>query len=241
MSRYASGKHSLRISDRSGAAFPYKEMVREWNGSIVHTSEFEPKHPQLIQTKKQLADPEALRIAKGQISDATAFPPIDGINFSSFQSEGMQPASISNDTKVGTALGSVVIGPTGSVQIFTMTVAAKAGGGGNAYYADGQQQRAFQFQVGQVRAFSFSDNSSNGHPMLLSTTSDGSHSGGSIYTTNVAYRLAGSTFVDQASYIAAFTSPSQTRELILTIDSSTPTLYYYCPNHPGMGGSITII
>ena len=67
MSRYASGKHSLRISDRSGAAFPYKEMVREWNGSIVHTSEFEPKHPQLIQTKKQLADPEALRIAKGQI------------------------------------------------------------------------------------------------------------------------------------------------------------------------------
>ena len=61
MSRYASGKYSLRISDRSGAAFPYKEMVKEWNGSIVHTSEFEPKHPQLEQTKKQLADPEALR------------------------------------------------------------------------------------------------------------------------------------------------------------------------------------
>lgn len=241
MSRYASGKYSLRISDRSGAAFPYKEMVKEWNGSIVHTSEFEPKHPQLIQTKKQLADPEALRIAKGQIADAIAFPPTDGINFSSFQSEGMQPASISKDTIVGTALGSVVIGPTGSVQIFTMTVAAKAGGGGNAYYADGQQQRNFQFQVGQVRSFSFSDNSSDGHPMLLSTTSDGSHSGGSVYTTNVAYRLAGSTFVDQASYIAAFTSPSQTRELILTIDSSTPTLYYYCPNHPAMGGSITII
>jgi hypothetical protein len=28
-------------------SFPYKEMVREWNGSFVHISEFEPKQPQL--------------------------------------------------------------------------------------------------------------------------------------------------------------------------------------------------
>jgi len=27
--------------------FPYKEMVREWNGAFVHVSEFEPKQPQL--------------------------------------------------------------------------------------------------------------------------------------------------------------------------------------------------
>jgi len=44
---YASGKRSLAISDRSGQAFPYREMVKEWNGSLVHISEFEPKHPQL--------------------------------------------------------------------------------------------------------------------------------------------------------------------------------------------------
>ena len=44
---YATGKRSKAISDRSGMAFPYKEMVREWNGSLVHISEFEPKHPQL--------------------------------------------------------------------------------------------------------------------------------------------------------------------------------------------------
>ena len=44
---YATGKRSKAISDRSGIAFPYKEMVREWNGSLVHISEFEPKHPQL--------------------------------------------------------------------------------------------------------------------------------------------------------------------------------------------------
>ena len=47
MGKYASGKYALAISDRSGMAFPYDEMVREWNGSLVHTSEYEPKQPQL--------------------------------------------------------------------------------------------------------------------------------------------------------------------------------------------------
>ena len=44
---FARGKRSKAISDRSGQAFPYTEMVKEWNGSLVHISEFEAKHPQL--------------------------------------------------------------------------------------------------------------------------------------------------------------------------------------------------
>jgi len=47
MAKYATGKYAKAISDRSGLEFPYKEMVREWNGSFVHVSEFEPKQPQL--------------------------------------------------------------------------------------------------------------------------------------------------------------------------------------------------
>ena len=47
MPKYATGKYAKAISDRSGLEFPYREMVREWNGSIVHVSEFEPKQPQL--------------------------------------------------------------------------------------------------------------------------------------------------------------------------------------------------
>ena len=42
----ASGKYSKAVSDRSGLAFPHKEMIKEWNGSLVHKSEFEAKHPQ---------------------------------------------------------------------------------------------------------------------------------------------------------------------------------------------------
>ena len=59
MGGYASGKRSWAISDRSGLKFPYTEMVREWNGMLVHTSEYEPKQPQL-DPKPAGSDPQAL-------------------------------------------------------------------------------------------------------------------------------------------------------------------------------------
>jgi len=62
---FARGKRSLAISDRSGQAFPYTEMVREWNGSLVHISEYEPKHPQ-IRRKKVTADAIALEDPRNQ-------------------------------------------------------------------------------------------------------------------------------------------------------------------------------
>ena len=63
MARFAKGRNALMISDRSGAAFPYREMVQEWNGLWVHTSEFEPKQPQ-ISPRPVGADPQALQHAK---------------------------------------------------------------------------------------------------------------------------------------------------------------------------------
>jgi len=63
MARFAKGSRALSISDRSGAAFPYNEMVKEWTGAWVHTSEFEPKQPQL-QPHPVGADPQALLHAR---------------------------------------------------------------------------------------------------------------------------------------------------------------------------------
>ena len=63
MTTFSSGKYALSISDRSGMAFPYLEMVREWNGAWVHFSEYEPKQPQL-QPKPTSADPQALQRAR---------------------------------------------------------------------------------------------------------------------------------------------------------------------------------
>ncbi len=59
MGKYATGKYAKAISDRSGMEFPYREMVREWNGAFVHVSEFEPKQPQL-EPKPQSPDGVAL-------------------------------------------------------------------------------------------------------------------------------------------------------------------------------------
>ena len=63
MSNFATGKKSKAISDRSGMAFPYTEMLKEWNGSFVHTSEFESKHPQ-IEPKAHKADAVGLQNAR---------------------------------------------------------------------------------------------------------------------------------------------------------------------------------
>jgi hypothetical protein len=60
MAKYATGKYAKAISDRSGMEFPYKEMVKEWNGSLVHISEFEPKQPQ-IRRRRTSADAIALQ------------------------------------------------------------------------------------------------------------------------------------------------------------------------------------
>ena len=63
MARFAKGSRALAISDRSGAAFPYREMVKEWTGAWVHVSEFEPKQPQL-EPHPVGADPQGLKHAR---------------------------------------------------------------------------------------------------------------------------------------------------------------------------------
>jgi hypothetical protein len=72
MSRFASGKFAKRISDRSGMAFPYNEMVEEWTGAIVHYTEYEPKHPQL-EPRPIVQDPQSLQNARGQIAVSRVF------------------------------------------------------------------------------------------------------------------------------------------------------------------------
>ena len=62
---FARGRRSMAISDRSGQAFPYQEMVTEWNGSLVHISEYEPKHPQ-IRRRFTVSDAIALQNTRPQ-------------------------------------------------------------------------------------------------------------------------------------------------------------------------------
>ena len=90
MARFAKGSRALAISDRSGAAFPYREMVREWTGAWVHKSEFEIKQPQL-EPHPVGADPQGLLHARPA---RTEFPVQDILP--------KNPFSITNGNKIMT-------------------------------------------------------------------------------------------------------------------------------------------
>ena len=108
MAKYATGKFAQRISDRSGMAFPYNEMVREWNGSTVHISEFEAKHPQL-DPRYHPTDPQSLQNAKPQTVPATVFLGINMIAGNIFNSVGMQPTNDNKEVKMNAYVGTAQV------------------------------------------------------------------------------------------------------------------------------------
>ena len=108
MPRYATGKFAKRISDRSVMAFPYNEMVKEWNGSTVHISEFEPKHPQL-DPKYHPTDSQSLQNAKPQTVPATVFLGINMIAGNIFNSVGMQPTNDNKEVKMNAYVGTAQV------------------------------------------------------------------------------------------------------------------------------------
>ena len=230
MSNLSKGKYAQFISDRSGQAFPYTEMVIEWNGSRVHTSEFEAKHPQL-EPKPTTADGQGLRNARPQTFtvasgggggiavDLTLPAPF------SFSSSGMVPddgSEVNIKREALLSLGQVTAG----APLTTYTVTVVSTGDGNKYSIDGSQQATLNLTKGQTYNFDQSSGTNDGHPLRLSTTSDGTHNSGSEYTTGVTTNgVPGNS--------GAYTQ--------IVVDASAPsTLYYYCSNHSGMGGQINI-
>jgi len=61
-------------------AFPYTEMVREWNGSLVHTSEYETKQTQL-EPKTVGTDPQALQNPRPQTESVASLILLDNNPF----------------------------------------------------------------------------------------------------------------------------------------------------------------
>ena len=97
----------------------------------------------------------------------------------------------------------------------------------------GQSAVTLELQEGGTYTFDQSDSSVASHPMKFSTTSNGTHGGGTSYNTGVTYNLDGAS-VTESAYVSGFSSAT-TRSIILNVQNTT-TLYYYCHYHSGMGG-----
>ena len=234
MTTFATGKYALALCDRCGQQFKFNQLRQEWNGLKTCPQCFETKHPQLDPSYHS-ADPQALPWTRpARVEPITVF--VGGSGDSSFESNGMQPSENAKKLESVFSIGEITIS-TASTTTYTVTVASKAGGGGNAFYIDGVQAPSITINEGSSAIFNLSDNTVDSHPFYLSTTSDGSHNSGSVYTTGVTFKINGSS-VSQSAYASGYTSAT-TRALEITVAIGAPTLYYYCSSHPGMGNSIS--
>ena len=108
-----------------------------------------------------------------------------------------------------------------SITTFTVTVVSTASG--NKYAINGVTQDFVLLSKGGTYKFDQSDSSNNNHPLRLSTTEDGTHGGGSAYTTGVT--------------TSGYPGSSGAYTQIEVATDAPDILYYYCSNHSGMGGT----
>jgi len=153
---------------------------------------------------------------------------------------GAETTNTTNKISTFDSDGFTFVGDVGSINGDGNTFAAwnwKAGGtapsntyavkvvsdNGNKYRFDdfGTSAITLELQEGGTFTFDQSDNSNSGHPLRFSTTSNGTHGGGTEYTTGV-------TTNGTPGQAGAYTR--------ITVAAGAPTLYYYCTQHSGMGG-----
>ena len=113
--------------------------------------------------------------------------------------------------------------------------------GGNKYAINGTTQATVDLKEGDTVQFDMSDSSVDGHPLKLSTTSNGSHGGGSTYSTNVTYLLDGTSVSEANYYNTTNFNAASSRILKIVVASGAPTLYYFCHYHSGMGGQLNTL
>jgi len=131
--------------------------------------------------------------------------------------------SVTISPEDGSGNANVTVSRSGIAPMATIAVTV-VNSGGNKYALDGTVQQLGLLVPSVTYRFDQSDSSNSGHPLRLSTTSNGTHGGGSEFTTGV-------TTAGTPGSAGAYTE--------VKLEQDAPdTLYYYCTNHSGMGGEI---
>ena len=252
MAKYARGKKSQAISDRSGLRVPYTQLKTTWDGLRVSPEDWEPKNPQLTPAKNVVDatalfnprpdnDPENVEIFIGFNYDPFIDPRkkpgvgVDGTAFvgfptlsldTNFSATGVSGAGSVGSASPASDLTASGVSGTGGVavdpaQVVTLAVTVQNVGGANKYFIAGVQQDTLELMESRTYYFDQSDSSNSGHPLRFSSTPNGTHGGGSEYTTGV-------TTSGTPGNAGAYTQ--------IVVANSAPTLYYYCTQHSAMGG-----
>ena len=183
--------------------FAYWMILTGWDLKSLYAPDVAPEWTILTAAEMETTLPLAHKLFTDTVNGVLVNPTqayLDGLTFSSLPTTSAAPET-----------------PTSMAVTIAVSVAANNAGSGNVYVIEGTQKKAITLEVGKTYTFTHP----TGHPFKFSTTSNGTHEGGSEYTTGVTTSTAGSTVIE--------------------VTANTPTtLYYYCSIHSGMGGTITV-
>jgi hypothetical protein len=105
--------------------------------------------------------------------------------------------------------------------------------------------RGMTYRIHQISS------SNNGHPLLFSTTANGTHAGGTAYNTGMTWQMGNPSAT--GDYTSVTTTESdwtsnhatyngEVRVIEWTVPSDAPsTLHVFCSNHSGMGFPVSIV
>ena len=172
-------------------------------------------------TDHKLAD--AVRGANKNITSNSSAAETTHTYFTSFDSDGFTlDGNVSDYNKSGLEYASWNWKAGGTAPTITYVVKVVSDSGNKYRFDDfGTSAVTLDLQEGGVYTFDQSDSSNSGHPLRFSTTSNGTHGGGTEYTTGV---------------VVTGTPGNAGAKTVITVAASAPTLYYYCTQHSGMGG-----
>jgi hypothetical protein len=129
----------------------------------------------------------------------------------------------------------------GRIQVYkkndtpTVTSVYNITASGGKFYINSVEQATIELIEGVT--YTFNNPTSGGslpaHPFKFSTTSDGTHAGGSEYTfTGTVNTVIPVYGAPEGTYRTQFTVP---------VGLTGTQFYYYCSIHPGMGGSVNVV